>query len=106
MTVYPSSDTAAVRRLIRIQTLALAVRAQICALREHLVAWRWSALDALALCAVVVNFQSSTKAVNLVRSLPKNASGTGCRQRRSLKLARTPAVGLKLDACTFISVSR
>ncbi|MEU8387515.1 hypothetical protein [Micromonospora sp. NPDC048843] len=39
-TVYPSSDTAAVRRLIRIQTLAEAVRAQIRALQEHRVASR------------------------------------------------------------------
>ncbi|MEU5669100.1 hypothetical protein ABZ749_01770 [Micromonospora sp. NPDC047753] len=57
MAVYRSSDTAAVRRLIRIQTLALAVRAQIRALREHLGASRWSALNALALRAVVVNFK-------------------------------------------------
>ncbi|MFG2049577.1 hypothetical protein ACGFIW_19350 [Micromonospora sp. NPDC048935] len=55
LAVYRSSDIAAVRRLIRIQTFALAVRAQICALREHLVASRWSALDALALCAFVVD---------------------------------------------------
>ncbi|MEU7778821.1 hypothetical protein [Micromonospora parva] len=40
MTVYRSSDTAAVGRLIRIQTLAEAVRAQISALQEHPVASR------------------------------------------------------------------
>lgn len=93
MTVYPSSDTAAVRRLIRIQTLALAVRAQICALREHLVAWRWSTPDALCAVRGCGEFQSSTKAVNLVRSLPKNASGTGCRQRRSTETHQDPCGG-------------
>lgn len=40
MTVYRSSDTAAVGRLIRIQTLAVAVRAQIRALQEHRVTLR------------------------------------------------------------------
>ncbi|MEU5942899.1 hypothetical protein ABZ807_27880 [Micromonospora sp. NPDC047548] len=40
MTVYRSSDTAAVGQLIRIQALAVAVRAQIRALQEHLVASR------------------------------------------------------------------
>ncbi|MFJ2081195.1 hypothetical protein ACIOBK_01485 [Micromonospora chokoriensis] len=40
MTVYRSSDTAAVGQLIRIQTLAEAVRAQIPALQEHRVASR------------------------------------------------------------------
>ncbi|MEU8393234.1 hypothetical protein [Micromonospora sp. NPDC048843] len=40
MTVYRSSDTAAVGRLIRIQTLAVAVRAQIRALQEHRVTSR------------------------------------------------------------------